>query len=135
MNESDPKTKAEGDAMKKMAIAKGRPRRYWGVEAATLDLQMDKQAKEIEEKFTKTDEMTRLAMAFTTLADNSNALRLLDRYLAGIRRDYDRAFQRLLDLRILNSPNPDEKKNALLPNEPNPIIEHAPLEQVSRPVS
>jgi hypothetical protein len=81
-----------------MAIAKWRQRRYWGTEAATLDLQMDKQAKEIAEEFDKTDEMTRLAIAFQTLSDNSNALRLLDRYLAGIRRDYDRAFQRLLDL-------------------------------------
>jgi hypothetical protein len=71
-----------------MAIAKWRQRRYWGTEAATLDLQMDKQAKEIAGEFDKTDEMTRLAIAFQTLSDTSSALRLLDRYLAGIRRDY-----------------------------------------------
>ena len=123
-----PRTNAERDAVEEMAIAKWRQRRYWGTEAATLDLQMDKQAKEITEQFDKTDEMTRLAIAFQTLADNSNALRLLDRYLAGIRRDYDRAFQRLLDLRILNSPNPETEENAILRNKPNPIIEH-PVER------
>jgi hypothetical protein len=105
IDEFDPRTTAESDAIEEMAIAKWRHRRYWGIEAATLDLQMDRQAKELEKEFTKMDEMTRLSIAFTALADNSNALRLLDRYLAGIRRDYDRAFHRLLDLRILNSPD------------------------------
>jgi len=133
IDEFDPQTNAESDAIEEMVIAKWRHRRYWGVEAATLDLQMDKQAEEIAKTFSKTDEMTRLSIAFQTLADNSNALRLLDRYLAGIRRDYDRAFQRLLDLRILNSPNPDEKENSFLQNEPNPISGQG-VEQVSRPV-
>jgi hypothetical protein len=145
IDEFDPRTTAELDAIEEMAIAKWRHRRYWGIEAATLDLQMDRQAKELEKEFTKMDEMTRLSIAFTALADNSNALRLLDRYLAGIRRDYDRAFHRLLDLRILNSPSdppvagsptalseprasatglPEVEKNALLLNEPNPTNEH-----------
>ena len=124
IDEFDPRTTAELDAVEEMAISKWRHRRYWGIEAATLDLQMDKQAKQLEKEFTKLDEMTRLAIAFKALADDSSSLRLLDRYLAGIRRDYDRAFHRLLDLRILNSPIPEEeKKNALLPNEPNPISE------------
>jgi hypothetical protein len=140
IDEFDPRTTAESDAIEEMAIAKWRHRRYWGIEAATLDLQMDRQAKELEKEFTKMDEMTRLAIAFTALADNSNALRLLDRYLAGIRRDYDRAFHRLLDLRILNSPasllsepraSATGEKNALLPNEPNPISEH--LRSLSEP--
>src|ERR1039457_2725676 len=108
--EFEPRTNAERDAVEEMAIAKWRQRRYWGTEAATLDLQMDKQAKEIAEQFKTTDELTRLAIAFQTLSDNSNALRLLDRYLAGIRRDYDRAFQRLLELRILSSPQPSGRR-------------------------
>jgi hypothetical protein len=107
--------------VEEMAIAKWRQRRYWGTEAATLDLQMDKQAKEITEQFDKTDEMTRLAIAFQTLSDNSNALRLLDRYLAGIRRDYDRAFQRLLDLRILNSPQPSGRRKRDFTEQTEPI--------------
>src|ERR1039457_4271938 len=76
--EFEPRTNAERDAVE-MAIAKWRQRRYWGTEAATLDLQMDKQAKEIAEEFDKTDEMIRLAIAFQTLADNPTALPLLDR--------------------------------------------------------
>jgi hypothetical protein len=63
---------------------------------------MDKNAADFEKQFAKSDEMTRLAVAFQSLADKSEALRMLRYYSVDARREYDRAFQRLLDLRVLN---------------------------------
>src|SRR5271157_3584847 len=99
IEEFQPESAAEKDAVEELAFAKWQLRRYLGVETAILDLQMDKQAPQIALDFTQIDEMTRLAIAFQTLADHSNALQLLDRYSSKMRRLYDRAFQHLLDLR------------------------------------
>jgi hypothetical protein len=73
---------------------------------------MDKNAADFEKQFAKSDEMARLAVAFQSLADNSAALRMLRHYSIDACRKYDRAFQRFLDLRILNrkeEPNNDEQ--------------------------
>ena len=102
VDEFQPETPSEQDAVEEMIAAKWRQRRIWGVETATFDLAMDKNAADFEKQFAKSDEMTRLAVAFQSLADNSAALRMLRHYSVDARREYDRAFQRLLDLRILN---------------------------------
>ena len=112
IEEFQPETPAEQDAVEEMIAAKWRQRRIWGVETATFDLAMDKNAADFEKQFAKSDEMTRLAVAFQSLADNSAALRMLRHYSVDARREYDRAFQRFLDLRILNrkkEPNNDEQ--------------------------
>jgi hypothetical protein len=127
IEEFRPRTPAEKDAVEDMVTAKWRQRRFLGVETATFDLQMDRQAEEIASQFAKTDEMTRLAIAFQTLADKSNTIQMLMRYSAGFRHEYDRAFQRLLELRILNGVGPDPaspESHVNLQSEPNPTSEH-----------
>lgn len=112
LHEFQPQTAAEKDAVEEMVVSKWRQRRVWGVETALLDLQMDRQAKQIGAEFDNIDEMTRLALAIQDLGGDAGALQTLKRYYHGLRADYDRAFQRLMDLRILNAPETSPEKKS-----------------------
>src|SRR5438270_3113657 len=100
--EFQPQTPSEKDAVEEMVAAKWQQRRLWGLITATLDLQLVKQAKQIEHDWEQIDSMKRLAIAHQTLTDTSKTLKELRHMLRDVGRDYDRAFERLLDLRILN---------------------------------
>ena len=86
-----PATSVERELVKEIAVARWRLRRIWAMETAMFDLEMDCQRQDVEEQFSRIDEPTRLALAFTELSDNSRALSNLHRYEARLRRLSERA--------------------------------------------
>jgi hypothetical protein len=106
----------ETDLVEQMVAAKWRQRRLWGLETALLDHEMDFQEKEIDKKYKRTDEETRVALAFKSLADNSNSLHLITRYETRLHRQYEKAFEQLMAAR-----------SAKIPIEPSPGNGHLSL--------
>jgi hypothetical protein len=106
----------ETDLVEQMVAAKWRQRRLWCIETALLDHEMDKQEKELDEKYEQIDQETRLAIAFKGLTDKSNSLPLLTRYETRLHRQHEKALEQILSLRA-----------GAVPNEPSPINEHPTL--------
>lgn len=105
-----PATDYERELVEEIAAARWRLRRTWTVETGLFDVQMDKQAAELDNAWENFDEVTRLACAFTALSDETRSLALLSRYEARLRRNYERAVANLDAWR----------KSKKMPNEPTP---------------
>ncbi len=78
---------------------------------------MERQDATLNIEFERFEEPTRQAMAFKTLADESNSLDLLNRYETRLGQTCERALLNLRFLRLMPDPLP--------PNEPNPLIEQS----------
>ncbi len=89
-----------------MAAASWRLRRTWAIETALFDSAVQDQPSG--------DDLARLAAAFSKLAAGPE-LALLHRYETRLHMEYQRSLHNFLVLR-----------QAGIPNEPNPIIEHQP---------
>jgi hypothetical protein len=89
-----------------MVAASWRLRRAWALETRLLDGAVQDQPPG--------DDLSRIAAAFSKLASGPE-LGLLHRYETRLHMNYQRALHNLLILR-----------QASIPNEPNPIIEHQP---------
>ena len=105
-----PETDYEKELVEEIAAARWRLRRTWTVETGLFDLEMDRQAPQMAENFEAFDEGTRLACAFTALADETHSLALLSRYETRLRRNFERAVANLEAWR----------RDKKLPNEPTP---------------
>ena len=112
-----PVTFTEHLTVHEMAVARWRMNRAWAMETALLDNQVDKMAKDLETEYEKTDGATRAALAFDALTKDSPSLSVLLRYEARLTRQFDRCLTRLATLR-------NQRDEATLPAEPNPINEH-----------
>ncbi|HET8549256.1 MAG TPA: hypothetical protein VFL57_14680 [Bryobacteraceae bacterium] len=88
----------ESELVDEMIWAKWRQRRAITCETATIDLQMDAEADEVEQTITDIDDSTRTAHAIRTLANESRDLDLLNRYETRFHRMFHRAFRQLLEL-------------------------------------
>jgi hypothetical protein len=111
---------SERKLVEEMAVCEWRQRRVWATETAGIDLQMDLDAAEVENKFKRLDEPVRTAFAMKNLADNSSFLELMHRYETRFSRQYDRALRRLLELqdRRNRQPEPPQRDKQKLQNEP-----------------
>ncbi len=109
-----PRDQVEADLIEEIVVAKWRQRRLWGMETASLNLEMERQDATLTIEFKRLDEPTRQAMAFKTLADESSSLHLLNRYETRLGQTCERALLNLRFLRLMPDPLP--------PNEPNPVI-------------
>ena len=98
-----PADDVECDLVDEMAVSKWRLYRDWSNEAAQFDLEMDTQAKEVDEHYTNIPHVARYALAFRAMADNSKAIPLLTRYETSHRRSYYKALATLLELRSAKS--------------------------------
>ena len=119
VSEHFPATTTEHITVHEMAVARWRMNRAWAMETALLDNQMDTMRGKMDEEYEKTDGATRAALAFSALAKDSPGLPLLLRYEARLTRQFDRCLTRLAALR-------NQRDEATLPAEPNPINEHLP---------
>jgi hypothetical protein len=90
-----PADEFEAELVQEIAAARWRMRRAWAVETGLFDSQMEKQNAQLRESYGALDETTRLAAAFTALADDTNALNLVTRYETRLRRSFESALDRL----------------------------------------
>jgi hypothetical protein len=132
-----PRDGVEMNLVDEMVAARWRQQRVWMIQTAALDLQMDSQEEEIENTLLKLTEPTRIAMAFTAMANHEKALELLMRYETSYSRMHDRAMKALDRLRaeqnLRNDPTPvDPAPVDPAPVDPAPVdsapIDRAPVE-------
>jgi hypothetical protein len=119
----------EAELVDEMIWAKWRQRRCITAETASIDMQMDDEAKNLRPDI---EDALRTANAIKTLSNESNDLAHLSRYETRFHRMFHRAFRQLLELQdrrkrdgqaIENKqPEPPEQK---LPNEPGPLVGRA----------
>src|SRR5258705_9345054 len=88
-----------------LVAARWRLQRVRLMQAAALDLEMDRQADEIEASFVNIDEPTRATLALTKLANTEKTLQLLHRYETTYSRQYHRT------LKLLESRQETELRN------------------------
>jgi hypothetical protein len=94
-----PQSGVEMDLIDQMVASQWRLRRIWRMQNAALDLKMDMQEAEIKQKFHQIDQPTRLAVAFTAMANEERSLDVLLRYETAYTRMYQRAMSTLMRLR------------------------------------
>ena len=109
----NPIDNVERDFVDEMVIARWRLRRDWINETALIDLEMDRQDKDLKARFKTLDHPSEYAFAFKALADQSKALQLNARYETNHRRAFYRALKGLMDLRAM-------MKAVSTPAEPQP---------------
>ena len=116
-----------------MMIARWRMQRDWMNETSLLDLQMDRQMKENQARYSRLDHACEYALAFKELADTSHALQLNARYEANHRRAFYRAFKGLMELRAMMKNVPpvveEESQPAAEPTTPPQPEETTTTEQ------
>jgi hypothetical protein len=124
-----PQNQIEDDLVQVLAVSKWQEQRSWAIETSLFNYQMDVQEEDLEKKFEKLNEPTRLAIAFKSLADDSHALQLLLRYRGAHTRQYDRALNQLMKLRtkdvfnnapVESAATPPERPKPEQRNEPSP---------------
>lgn len=127
----DPADEPESNLVDQMVTAVWRQYRIWAGEAALFDLKIRQQLLDASNQFPGIDSSGRFALAFKALADDSESLRLMQRYETNCRHQYDRALRNLLELR---KPRPEPepqyhpptkvifcgKKEKCDPNNPRP---------------
>jgi len=116
-----PQNEVEAELVEVMVAAKWRQRRSWGVETATVDLEIDTQAPAFARKYDNADELTRTAEAIHGLHAKDNTLQLQNRYEMSMDRQYFRAQNQLLKIRDKNVFPPPQ--GAVLRNEPMQDVE------------
>src|SRR5258708_97161 len=110
-----PATPAEQDLVDEMVAARWRINRIRTIGTVILDCEMVRKKPEIEKTFLQPDSGVHMAMAFRTLAEESNCLALVSRYETRLSRMYDRAYS---TLRQLQQQAAEPKKQQPEPNPP-----------------
>ena len=95
----------EDELVYEIAVARWRLRRTWTIETNLLDTEMVRQDTELRERYAGLDEGTRLAAAFSSLADSGSALTLIPRYETALRRSFQSAVRLLTKTGLPNEPN------------------------------
>ena len=121
-----PANQIEHDLVKTIALEQFRQERWRAIETAAIDIEIDTKPTFSHQTLTR-DVAERQAKAFKRLADNSNTLQLLNRYLSSSRRAYERAMRLLLELQDRRRKQPEIVENKNLQNEP-PVEQPEPNE-------
>jgi hypothetical protein len=99
------------------SAARWRLNRILALEAATLDVEMDRQRDQIEQLYSKVDEPVRCSMAFSALADSGRTLAILSNHETRLRRTLDRATAELRRLQTERR----EREQQISTNEPTGV--------------
>jgi hypothetical protein len=100
--ELQPETPIEHALVEKMAVARWRQLRLWGMEKAAMEYQIRQQAGSVGRGESNA---TRASLAFQTLGGDARSLDLIIRYDALCDRQYLRAHKRFLDIRKIDIHN------------------------------
>jgi hypothetical protein len=111
IEEFNPQGTVELGLVTDMAAARWRLQRIWIIQTNAIDFQMDIMEAEVDQKYPGLTQPARLALAFTTMANEQHSLQLLLRYESNYRRAYSQAQRDLLKFR-------ESMKSEELPNEP-----------------
>src|SRR5437879_6416719 len=112
-----PATPAEQDLVNEMVAAQWRINRIRTIETVIMDCEMVRKKAEIEKQYVEPDSGIHMAMAFRTLAEESNCTALVSRYETRLSRMYDRAYS---TLRQLQQQAAEPKKQQAEPEPPKP---------------
>src|SRR6185369_10002988 len=126
VNRFQPQDGVEMDLVDDMVNARWRLRRIAIMQTAALDLQMDKDEKELSHSFKQIDQPTRLVVAFGKLSNEGNTLQTLLRYETTYSRMYDRARKALEALQAKPSQPIETEAYEELQNDATPA-ESAPV--------
>lgn len=110
----------ELDLVHQLAAASWRLARSAAVESGLLSGKMKDQEHWVSSKYASLPENHRTAIAFEALASANGSLSLLNRYQARFHHEYQRILKSLSQIQATRN-----AREAKLPNEPNPISEHA----------
>jgi hypothetical protein len=102
-----PQDEVDMELIEDLVAARWRLQRVRLMQAAALDLEMDRQADEVEASFVNIDEPTRVTLAFTKLANTEKSLELFHRYETAYTRQYNRTLKLLeskLETKLRNDP-------------------------------
>ena len=115
LEEHQPQTQTELDLVEKMAVSRWQQERTWTLQRAAMDEQMRRPRYHEGE-----DPDVQAWVAFRTLADDSRAFELLNRYETRFERQFRAALTALLTLRAKNAaaraanpPSPDTIRHRL----------------------
>src|SRR6185295_16934803 len=126
VNRFQPQDGVEMDLVDDMVNARWRLRRIAIMQTAALDLQMDKDEKELSHSFKQIDQPTRLVVAFGKLSNEGNTLQTLLRYETTYSRMYDRAMKALENLQAKREKPEEPETYEELQNDATPA-ESAPV--------
>jgi hypothetical protein len=116
-----PQDEVDMELIDDLVAARWRLQRVRLMQAAALDLEMDRQADEIEASFVNIDEPTRATLALTKLANTERTLQLLHRYETTYTRQYNRTLNLLESKRETELRNdPKNIPSASIPVHPRP---------------
>jgi hypothetical protein len=130
-NDLQPANAIQSDLVAELAAIRWRQRRLWHIQTGMLDNAMDIMAPEIAKTYDSIDTPTRLARAFSHLADESNSLELLRRYDSTYTRMFDRTLANLLELQRLQN-HSDQLHSA---SEPQPRPQPEPEQNMPDPIA
>jgi hypothetical protein len=123
MDEFQPQTASALDLVEELAIIKWRQLRVSGMLAATIDIEIDSQAEEVNRKYETPDHHMREVFAHNKLTEHSHSLRELNRLHYHQHRMY---------MRIRETLKKESKNFELEPNPKNEQQQEAPILQHDR---
>jgi hypothetical protein len=145
-DEFQPQTPFEESLIENMALARWRHVRICGLEKAGMDYEIRRQA-EMSASIAAENNVTRAAIAFRALSDDSRSLDLIKRYDSSFERQYYRAHRCFLEVRDSRTPPGEcvisERTPEVVANKPSPSggtcgyqprSSGAPVKSVARPV-
>lgn len=118
-----PGDETEFDLLLEMVNSRWRLRRIESMEAALIQKHIDQQMQTMGED---ADSVKAQALAYAELAENSKGMPLLNRYAKDLRRSYDKAFAKYMELRCGDLAQPPQAQLPQ-PQEEEPATDYSCL--------
>jgi hypothetical protein len=106
-SEFQPEGILESEMVDQLIQSVWRQRRLWNIERSLIDTRIEAMRPAVDAEYKHVDHAARTSMAYTELADRSNALACAHRQEARMRRAFHRALAELRASKMKNEPGPD----------------------------